>query len=758
MTLLWPLLFIAVQTVEEPIDDDTIVEEGSTTETAPEPAGGETLVARRRDLKRVVGSAYTVDKETLERFKPDDVNRALRAVPGVYVRDEDGQGLRPNIGLRGASSDRSAKVVLLEDGVLFAPAPYSAPAAYYFPLTTRMVGIEVFKGPAAIRQGPHTVGGAVNLRTRPVPFQSVGSLNVGFGLVGAGREQSRLHGVAGVGDETWGVLIEGARVQSDGFKHIDGAPDAPTGFLRDDVMLKARVASGFLEELRHTLELKLGYGREESDETYLGLSDEDFRQDPLRRYAASASDHMSWGRTQAQLRYSIAVREDLEVDVVGYRHDLARSWNKVNGVRGAPNLHDVLTFADAGAFPIFAGQLSNGDVEGTDPGGVLIGPNQRTFVSQGIALTARAKLTLGPPRWAVEQRLELGVRLHNDGVDRLHSERAFNVVRGAVIDAGEDDVVTADNQAGALALAAHVADEIRFLDLVLVPGMRVELIHGTFTDKAAGAALPGKAIESDQLALMPGLGLAWQPAPVVVVVAGVHRGFSPIAPGQSADVRPEESTNGEAGVRLDLREALGLSAEVIGFYSQYENILGECTYSAGCGDDIGVQQNGGAAGIGGAEFLVRHELPLRLGAAWGESRLKLEATYTFTRAVFLTTFDSSHPLFSKVNAGDEMAYVPAHQAAFTGALVLDDLDVGASIGLVSAMRDVPGQGETLAHERTDTQAVVDVATSYQLLPGVRIALRADNLLDQQAIVSRRPFGARPGKPRSFMVSLELDAL
>ena len=68
-------------------------------------------------------------------------------MPGVYSRGEDGFGLRPNIGIRGVSPDRSKKVTLMEDGILFGPAPYSAPAAYFFPLVTRMDGHAGDQGP-----------------------------------------------------------------------------------------------------------------------------------------------------------------------------------------------------------------------------------------------------------------------------------------------------------------------------------------------------------------------------------------------------------------------------------------------------------------------------------------------------------------------------------------------------------------------------------------------------------------------------------
>ena len=709
-----------------------------------------TIVARKRDARRIVGSAHTVDQEKLERFEPDDVHRALRSVPGVYVRDEDGQGLRPNIGLRGASSDRSAKVALMEDGVLFAPAPYAAPAAYYFPLAARMTAIEVFKGPAAIRQGPHTVGGALNLRTRGAPYAPAASLDLGAGLVGPGRTQERLHGWAGAGDDVWGVVFETARVQSEGFKRVQGQPDLSTGFVRDDVMLKARLGNGLLDDVRHIVELKLGFQREESDETYLGLTDEDFRRDPLARYAASQGDHMSWWRTQVQLRYGFELADWATLDAVGYRHDLDRTWRKVNAVEGAPALNELLRFNKVGSNPLFMDALRGGhDDASPDAVDVLIGPNDRRFFSQGVATTLRGKLVLGESWWAVEQRPEIGLRLHHDGVTRRHSESAYTLVRGALIARGEPEVIKAENEVSAVALALHAVDEIRWWDLVVVPGVRVELIRGFFQDLAASTSV----VESDQIAVLPGVGGAWQVLPWVSIVAGVHRGFSPTAPSATKDARPEESTNVEGGLRLDARKELGVGLEAIGFFSYYENLVGDCTFSSGCVDDVGRQYDGGAAQIAGAELLARHELPLRF---LPEASVRTEATYTFTHASFLTTFDSPFPLFGRVQAGDEMAYVPAHQAAFTGAVIVRDLDVGASLGMISAMRDVPGQVEPLPTERTDPQAVFDLSASYRLVDGVRVGFRVDNVFDQRAIVSRRPFGARPGKPRTFMASLELD--
>ncbi|MFW6053620.1 MAG: TonB-dependent receptor plug domain-containing protein, partial [Persicimonas sp.] len=99
----------------------------------------EAVEVQAERMRNVGGVAHELDEEELERLEYDDPHDILLQVPGVYVRTEDGFGLRPNIGMRGANSERSKKVTLMEDGILFGPAPYSAPAAYYFPIVNRMV-------------------------------------------------------------------------------------------------------------------------------------------------------------------------------------------------------------------------------------------------------------------------------------------------------------------------------------------------------------------------------------------------------------------------------------------------------------------------------------------------------------------------------------------------------------------------------------------------------------------------------------------
>ncbi len=56
------------------------------------------------------GSAYFVTSQEIREFNYTNPNRVLSRVPGVYVREEDGAGLFPNISIRGNDGTRSEKI------------------------------------------------------------------------------------------------------------------------------------------------------------------------------------------------------------------------------------------------------------------------------------------------------------------------------------------------------------------------------------------------------------------------------------------------------------------------------------------------------------------------------------------------------------------------------------------------------------------------------------------------------------------------
>lgn len=696
----------------------------------------ETVVAAPKPkLDETPGSAQTVKQEQLEAMKYDDPHRVLSTVPGVYVRGEDGLGLRPNIGIRGASSDRSKKITLMEDGVLLGPAPYSAPAAYYFPLITRMNEMQIVKGPASIRFGPHTVGGAVNLVTTPFPRREpAGLADVALGQYGYGKFLARYAApVRGLG-----YVLEGVHLRSDGFKEIDGGGN--TGFRRNEWMMKTAWASNPARDTRHQVELKLGYSDEVSNETYLGLTDADFAANPYRRYLASKQDRMQWWRSQVAVTHRALLGESVDVTTTAYRNDFKRRWRKFNDLAGGiagtgPNVFDVLgspgTVTNRPFHDVLTGAA---DSVGTDAAAIVLGTNRREFVSEGVQSALHVRAATG----AVAHQIEVGGRLHYDRIYRRHTAEAFDTVGGTLVPRGLPvgvDAVTADATGNATALSFHALDEIAYRKLLVVPGVRTELVWTGFRDRLTGADA-----HEFRPAILPGAGVFYTLTDELGLLAGVHRGFSPVTPGQPAGTKPEYSVAYEAGAR---HAGTRSRAEVVGFLNDYQNLTSECTFSTGCTDpNLGRQFNGGKVLVYGVEVSGGYRIPVTRGID-----VPLDASYTLTVSEFRTSFLSSDPSWGAVEAGDRLPYVPIHQGSLHAGAISEygGLDVVASY--VGEMRDVAGQGSIPAGERIEPYVVLDLAGHVVPFRGAKVYLKVDNVFDDEYAISRRPFGLRPGKPR-----------
>ena len=75
------------------------------------------VIGSNEALRNLAGSATFIDSEELKEFDDTDLTDLLTRSPGIYIRSEDGYGLRPNIGIRGAAAERSQKIVIMEDGI-----------------------------------------------------------------------------------------------------------------------------------------------------------------------------------------------------------------------------------------------------------------------------------------------------------------------------------------------------------------------------------------------------------------------------------------------------------------------------------------------------------------------------------------------------------------------------------------------------------------------------------------------------------------
>jgi len=229
-----------------------------------------TMTGGLQGIQKTLGSAHYIGQKEIQKFSYTDVNRTLRNIPGVNIQEEDGYGLRPNIGLRATGAERSSKITVMEDGILSAPAPYAAPSAYYFPTIGRMEAIEIMKGSSQIKYGPYTTGGAINFISTPIPFGFAGHAD----FIAGSNGYKMLHANLGNSHNNVAYVVETMQYSADGFKQLDNGGD--TGFNKEDYLAKFRVNTNPDAAIYQSLTFKIGQSQERSNETYLGLTDADF--------------------------------------------------------------------------------------------------------------------------------------------------------------------------------------------------------------------------------------------------------------------------------------------------------------------------------------------------------------------------------------------------------------------------------------------------------------------------------------------------
>ncbi|MBL8261573.1 MAG: TonB-dependent receptor [Xanthomonadaceae bacterium] len=485
------------------------------------------VVGNHQERKTAEGTASVLDQSVIVSGRALTVNEALRKVPGVTVRDEEGFGLRPNIGIRGSNPTRSTKVLLLEDGLPAMYAPYGDNASYYHAPIQRYDRIEVLKGAGLLRFGPQTIHGAINYITPTPPEEFAGHVEVSAGTRGFGA----VH--ASVGGQ--GLLVD------IGYKRGEGARDN-TDLEQGDVFAKYQRQ---INE-NHAIALRANLLRERSDVGYTGITDAE--------YANFGREYNPFGNDSFDIDHTaFSVSHDWRIGTVrlltsAYYTSFERDW-----WRQSSNTTDTQCgtgFRNARLI----GQRVDPDTCASAQGRL------RNYYTWGVD----SRLSFERSAFGTSGSSEVGVRWHEEKQVRYQRNGSSATARtGTLV---ENNLRTAE------ALSAFATTTFDFGSIQLTPSVRHERV-----DFARSNRLPGGLAGSDEVRETTwGLAANWRVSDTLSVYASAHEGFAPprvedliAGNGTSTTVDAEHSRNFEAGLRTRWLGMIDLEAAA--FRTDFDN-------------------------------------------------------------------------------------------------------------------------------------------------------------------------------------------
>ena len=712
------------------------------------------IIGSKFNIKNIAGSAAYLDVQDIRQHGVADVNRVLRRIPGVTLRQEDGFGLFPNISLRGVDPSRSAKLTLMEDGVLTAPAPYSAPDAYYSPATARMSGMEVLKGSSQVKYGPRTTGGVINFLSTPIPTAEKYYMKASYGTF----DELRNHAYFGDTEHTdsgkLGYLVEYYTRNNTGFKVIDSdiasiRGEADTGINRKEPMIKLSYEPK--SSMYQRFEFKYGHTDLDANETYLGLSTLDLMENPNRRYAASRFDEINSEHHRSYLRHFLEFNADTNLVTTIYGNAFHRNWQKLDKVNGN-NLDTALV-----------DPTDLATLKGTGSGTLKLRNNNRSYYLYGIQSTLKHKTNIGE----TEHNIEVGLRYHYDQIRRFQWDETFTQdANGAITAVSVGDGGAAGNILQETdAMVLNVQDAIKWRKFTFTPGVRFEYIQGSYDVFANGGNTPING-QKDYLVAVGGGSLKYDlldsGGEDIDLFTGVFRGFAPPDPKSAFEngLREETSIGYEIGARYS-NAPKAFATEAILFLTDTDNLI----VRADIGDTTtGQTINGGEVRSYGVEFQANYDHGLAKN--W-TVQTPTYVSLTYTDATFQRDLGttSAGSIFAGAREGNKVPYISDYVVSFGLGLIYKKFNINFDANYTSGtFADGSNNGTNIntsgtASERfgkIDDQYTVDATMGYQVNDKVRFFSNFKNITDSRFIVSRQPAGPRPNLPFSMMAGLEFS--
>jgi Fe(3+) dicitrate transport protein len=673
------------------------------------------VVGTEDHLSKIPGSAVVIPEQELEAAHVFTTSEALRKVPGVHVRDEEGLGLRPNIGMRGLNPTRSTKTNLLEDGLPLSFAPYGDNASYYHPPIERFDRFEVMKGSSQNLFGPRTIGGLINYITPDPPEDFQGRVRA------TGGSRDYFNGYLSVGG--YRGLLDVM------YKQGDGARDNTHSELHDLYGKKV-----FELSENQSLILRGSYYSEESQNTYSGLTDAEYaRLD--NRYNPFKNDYLDFEHWGLSATHRIDFSDDVRLTTSAYGTIFERDWWRQ--ASSTTTNHCSNTGGNSAAVNTTRTRGTVLDVDGGSCNGIQ--GNLRDYYTYGFETRLFDRYNV----LGLENELETGVRAHYE-IQRREQRRGTRLTAA-------DNTPRTEEQRYTDAYSAFLQNRVLLGDWAVIPNVRVEhFIHDGRNETN------GNRGEETTTAVLPGFGLTYTPVENSTLFFSMHRGYAPPGvtdllntsatnPDQiTTNVDEEKSWNYELGVRS--KPIPGAMLEVTGFHNDFENLISTGSIAGG---SLPLAQS--EAKFEGLEILGRLDSD-ELFHTSGDAYLQIAYTWLPTAEITspVTRVDTGAVLQDS-EAGNRLPYAPENMLTTTVGykhttgwdVRLEAVHVGQQWADFANTRTPDGTGQ---FGLIDSYTILNLAGTYPIKSiDTDLFVTVKNLGGKEYVVDRTR-GILPGTP------------
>ncbi len=716
----------------------------------------------------IPGAASVLDSKQLKLVKPIGTQEILESVPGITGFADDGIGnSRISIGIRGLDPRRSARALILEDGIPIQPALYIYPNMYYNPPVERIDGVQIIKGSGAIKYGPHTMGGVINYFTRRPSEEKYIKQNI---ITGTNGYKSYFTELSGIGNSKFRNSIQFLLKKGDGFRQNNS-------FEQLNLTTKTSI---YLSDKKNIF-VKYGINYENSNATYTGLTMHSFLTNP--NFNPKEHDNFKTFR----LSFDVIETSQLSDNIIRtkklYSSFFDRKWWRENDIFvRESNLNTEINLADINSY---------NDIIRVGDGESNFGIIRKFYVlgfddsykfsefSSNYDITIEAGYRIHWERFIDERVVgnqpdaRKGIFYYpeeiwnDDGDGIVQDDEYIDLNQNGIFDENISIVGKSHNYE-TTALSSYINNTLKINNTSIKSGLRFELFEQERIDLLDGSTY----LDKTSYVLLPGVGFISK-FNNFSFFGGIHRGYTAPSSGtlsvvnglnldSGLDLRSEKSWNKEIGFRGENIFSF-LSFEFAFYKNDIEDLIAAGRSTAF--ENLGSVTNSGTELAAEIEFNKIKFLP----------KVYLSHTYleSYIKSANLATYDfmSEYPSVISIT-GNRLPYTPKNilivgieMEYFNN--IKTRLDYKYVDKYYTDFHNIEESNITGIYGRVKGNGIINCSIMYDISDKISLSIVGKNLEDKIYIGSRlhsSPFqpsanissGIIPGARRQINLSLEIN--